>query len=188
MLFRSGQKTNYRDIFPIQPRAGEIPDCADSGVLGVLPGVIGSYMAAEAIKVITGVGTPLSGRILIVNLLDQSSQVLSIPVADSAEKKNKERIVSPDIVCEINLAQFKHLQDLHPGRVSVIDVRELYEFEEVPTLGINIPLYELHMAELPADSILVFICQSGLRSRMAVQVLKGRYKGEMYSLGTLLFK
>lgn len=177
----------YRDVFPEAPSEDQRPNCEDSGVLGMLPGVIGSYMAAEAIKMITGIGTPLSGRLLVIDLLDNSSQVFMIAGANPDLKKDKEKSGTEEAYA-INLEQFKRLSDLHAQRVCVIDVREVYEFEELPTLALNIPLYELLTAQLPLDKILVFICQSGSRSRMAVQVLKGHYKGEMYSLGTLLFK
>lgn len=194
----------YRDVFPEAPAADQRPDCANSGVLGILPGVIGSYMAAEAIKVITGIGTPLSGRLLIIDLLDHSSQVFMISKAPSFSKTVMADQVPDDTGLrqlqksgkvqererELDMEEFKRLQQQHGERIFVIDVREPYEFEEMPSAGINIPLYDLHssVAVLPSDKLLVFICQSGLRSRIAVQVLKDRYIGEMYSLGTLLFK
>lgn len=181
----------YRDVFAEAPATDQRPNCADSGVLGALPGVIGGYMAAEAIKVITGIGTPLSGRLLVIDLLDHSSQVFMIPKDPELRQLQK-----PDKIEEIerqqvlNMEEFERLQQQHGESIFVIDVREPYEFEEMPSAGTNIPLYDLHssVAMLPSEKLLVFICQSGLRSRIAVQVLKDRYRGEMYSLGTLLFK
>src|SRR5690606_30450707 len=74
----NGVTTNYRDLFPVSPPEGEVLNCAAGGVLGVLPGMIGLLQAMEVIKLLTGIGTPLSNRLLIYNLLNARSYTLDI--------------------------------------------------------------------------------------------------------------
>ena len=69
----------YRCLFPDPPPPGEVPSCAEAGVLGVLPGIVGSLQALEAIKLILGIGEPLIGRLLVVDTLDMDFRVLRVP-------------------------------------------------------------------------------------------------------------
>lgn len=70
---------NYRDLFPEPPKPGSIADCEQGGVLGVLPGMVGTVQATEAIKLVTGIGTPLRGRLWTYNLADQSTYTIQYP-------------------------------------------------------------------------------------------------------------
>ena len=76
-VFNYEEGPNYRDLFPHPPPPGMVPSCAEGGVLGVLPGIIGSMQASEAIKVITGIGQPLSGSLFLFDALDFSTQTVS---------------------------------------------------------------------------------------------------------------
>ena len=69
---------NYRDLFPTPPPPGLVPSCAEGGVIGVLPGIIGSLQANEVIKVITGVGEPLSGRLFLFDALTFETRTLKV--------------------------------------------------------------------------------------------------------------
>jgi adenylyltransferase/sulfurtransferase len=186
-VFNYQDGPNYRDVFPEAPPADEVPNCAEIGVLGVLPGIIGTYMANEAIKIICGIGETLSGRLMTINALDNSSSIFKV-------KKQKREVKSTDTtpaqpstptsVNEITMDELNIWLAERPDNIYLIDVRETYEFEDDNIGGVNIPLYELqeHIGELPQHKKLVFCCQTGQRSKMAIQLLSPTFKGEMYSL------
>ena len=185
-VFNYQEGPNYRDVFPEAPPADEVPNCAETGVLGVLPGIIGTYMANEAIKIICGIGETLSGKLMTINALDNTTRVFKVG-------KQKKIVTSPDISIaehapaihfEITMDELNSWLIRSPGEVQLIDVRETYEFEDYNIGGTNIPLYELkeNMGLLVPNKKLVFCCQTGQRSKMAIQLLKLLYKGQMYSL------
>lgn len=175
---------NYRDVFPEAPAPEQVPNCAEIGVLGVLPGIVGSYMANEAIKIICGIGEVLSGQLLVINTLDNTTGIYTFfkretdPESDAAipEPGKKDQ--------EISWEQLTTWLSDSPENIYIIDVREAYEFEEKNIGGINIPLYNLRsqLDELPLDRKLVFCCETGHRSQMAIQLLKPLLKAEMYNL------
>jgi molybdopterin/thiamine biosynthesis adenylyltransferase/rhodanese-related sulfurtransferase len=175
---------NYRDVFPEAPPADEVPNCAEIGVLSVLPGIIGTYMANEAIKIICGIGETLSGKLMTINALNNSISIFKVGTSQKQAKVADDKITASTTSHEITITELKKWLLDTPDEIHLIDVRESYEFEDYNIGGINIPLYELqeHIAVLPVDKKLVFYCQSGQRSRMAIQLLKPLYKGEMYSL------
>jgi len=173
---------NYRDLFPDPPLSGTVPNCNTAGVLGVLPGIIGTMQAAEVIKLITGIGKPLINTLYSYNLLTNQS----IDIAITALKNNstlpatREEIESRDynISCdmpieqntiEINVDTFEQL--ITDPQIQVVDVRE---WDEEPVITgfahIQIPLSELMTQEENGiGRKVVFICQSGVRSIQAVQ-------------------
>ena len=77
-VFNYKNGPTYRCLFPNPPSSNALPSCSEVGVLGVLPGIIGSFQALESIKVITGVGTPLSGRVLLYSALDQKTRLIGL--------------------------------------------------------------------------------------------------------------
>ncbi|TDO24458.1 HesA/MoeB/ThiF family protein [Pedobacter duraquae] len=172
---------NYRDVFTEAPDEGESPNCTEIGVVGALPGVIGTYMAAEAIKIICGFGVILSGKLLILNMLNHQQHIFTIG-SKSTQSESKASVKFQD--CEIDIVRFRALQDDVSENIFLVDVRENYEFEAENIGGINIPLYELReqIATLPLDKKLVFICETGQRSKMAVQLLRPMLSAELYYL------
>ena len=182
-VFNYQDGPDYRDVFPEAPPADEVPNCAEIGVLGVLPGIIGTYMANEAIKIICGIGETLSGKLMTMNALDNSTSIFKV-AKQKKEGKAADIVPIPNIPDEITMDQLNSWLNESANEVQLIDVRETYEFEDYNIGGINIPLYELkeHVEELPADKKIIFCCQTGQRSKMAIQILKSLYKGEMYSL------
>jgi len=186
-LFNYHDGPNYRDMFPEAPPSNEAPNCAEVGVLGILPGIIGMYMANEAIKVICGIGETLSGKFMSINALDNTTSIFGVtkqhheltnaPIAAIAEPIPSENY-------EITFDELNTWLQQTPDEIYLIDVREGYEFEDYNIGGTNIPLYELkeHIGSLPQDKKLIFCCHTGQRSKMAIQLLKPAYKGKMYSL------
>lgn len=187
----------YRDLF-IEPPAS-MPNCSQAGVMGVLPGIIGTMQANEAIKLITGTGKPLTNKILTYNSLD--NQVFEMgftatQAAFDAVPANRELLEKHDysfdcdfstgpVVLEINADEFSTL--IKKKNISVFDVRETGEQPAITGFEhILLPLSTISQAkdfDLP-DTDMVFICQSGIRSKKAATILAGKTKAgqKIYSL------
>src|SRR5690606_2653952 len=104
--FSAKTSINYRDLFPEPPKPDQIPNCAEAGVIGVLPGIIGSLMCNEAIKVITGIAKPLSNRLLTFNSLETTFMEFEIsPNPDSTKLLPKSidefKRTNYDLVCGV---------------------------------------------------------------------------------------
>jgi adenylyltransferase/sulfurtransferase len=183
----------YRCLFPEPPPPGLIPSCADAGVLGILPGTIGTIQATEAIKLLLGIGSSLAGRLLLYNALDMSFEYVKL-------KKNpncKACGPHPEVTALIDYNEFcgvpgvfhdigsaskdwditaceLSIQMKSGMAICLIDVREPHELAISWIEGAkNIPLGELagRLAELdPANEIVLF-CKSGSRSRRALELL-----------------
>ncbi|MFJ3312557.1 molybdopterin-synthase adenylyltransferase MoeB [Micrococcus endophyticus] len=182
----------YRDVFPERPEPGEVPSCAQAGVLGVLPGIIGSLMAAEAIKLLSGVGEPLVGRLLSVDALTMRFRELRLvadpertPVTDlSAHADQAPGAPGSVEACgaaggEIDPATLAALlaDPARAASLTLLDVREDWERRlrrvEVPAAVADrhVPL-DAVLAEPAAhapgpDRVLVVYCAAGARSARA---------------------
>ncbi len=180
----------YRCVFPLMPSASEIPNCDEQGVLGVLPGIVGSFQALETVKVISGIGETLSGKLLLYNGLDCSMYKIDIPVI----KENLEITnLSPDyqqLTCdssvEIKPEKLSALmRDKDP--IQLIDVRSEEEFQVDHLPGSkNIPLHEIAIRskELDINFPVYLVCQSGIRSLMALRCLSDKNpQFRLYHLG-----
>ena len=182
MTYVPGQAPCYRCLFP-NPADGLVPSCADVGVLGVLPGVLGTIAATEAIKLIVGAGLPLTGRLLTYDALELSfSEFRFARRVDCAVCGDHPSITAPsDPPGFCTLDEQRRIRLLSPAElrqalsapqrpIGLIDVREPDEFElgHLPR-AINIPLGEIErrLPELPRDQTLVFMCRSGARSLRA---------------------
>jgi len=176
---------NYRDLFPQPPGEGEIHNCEEAGVLGVLPGIIGTMQANETIKLITGIGQPLINRMLTYNALNNQTYELFLSVRKEAASlipANAEAFKatdyewlcsSPPATFEINTETFDQI--LVDGNAAVIDVREIEEFPIVTEFShLQIPLSQIgEKARTIATDTVVIFCQSGKRSLQAAQYLSG---------------
>ena len=190
------EAVNYRDIFPDPPKEGEVLNCAEAGVLGALPGIIGTMMANETIKLITGIGEPLANQLLTYNALNNQVYQLTLSARKETRSlipENEAAFLQMDYVwlcssqmskAEIDVDTFNTL--IATGSVDVIDVREP---DEMPVANefsnIKIPLAQLskNTPLIKSDTIVAF-CQSGNRSLQAVKILSGIF-GEgkkVYSL------
>lgn len=191
-----GKTGNYRDLFPRQPAPGEVMNCAEAGVLGVLPGIIGSIQASETIKLITGIGEPLVNQLMTYNTLDNRvnifgyrSQKLSEGIFPRSEmdflKMNYENeCVTEGHLFGIGAGKFDEM--LRQEGIRFIDVREIHELPVVAEFETTrIPLGELKQKinELAEDTI-VFFCQSGIRSLQAAIMTAEHFgePGRFYSL------
>jgi molybdopterin/thiamine biosynthesis adenylyltransferase/rhodanese-related sulfurtransferase len=178
---------HYRDIFPEPPAGDEVLTCAEAGVLGVLPGIIGTMQAAEAIKLITGIGEPLINKLYTFNLLNNQSYQFEL-----AKRKDSDALVPLTIeafqqtdyvwLCENNNQSFDISIDdfetlLAKGDADIIDVREPGELPGVSEFSsIQIPLSQLEKKfDNSSGSTVVFFCQSGIRSARAAQWVNEKY-------------
>jgi adenylyltransferase/sulfurtransferase len=191
----SNETVNYRDLFPEPPKEGEVLNCAEAGVLGVLPGIIGTMMANETIKLITGIGEPLVNQLLTYNALNNQVYVLNLSARKETRslipKDEKEFLktdyewlcASPIQEAEIDSHTFNRMMN---GNVDIVDVRELHEMPAVNEfLHTRIPLAQLadNILLIKSDTVIAF-CQSGKRSLQAAKVLSGIFGDtkKVYSL------
>jgi adenylyltransferase/sulfurtransferase len=151
-VFNHQNSATYRDLFPTPPPPEQAPNCAEAGVLGVLPGIIGSMQALEAIKVITNIGEPLSGKLLIFDTLSMQSRIIRIPKISDMPKVTK--LIDYEMFCglkSVNDITFETLQTLNDYQL--IDVRELHEYEAKNIGGELMPLSELEKYLSPNEGV-----------------------------------
>jgi adenylyltransferase/sulfurtransferase len=176
----------YRDLYPAPPPPNAVGNCNEAGVLGVLPGILGVMQANEVIKILTGIGEPLSSKLLTYDALTCRSSVLQL------KRRSAELLVEAASVAacsvgetgiEIGTSQLcEWLAERRPLRL--IDVRGLDEHADRSIGGDCIPLPKLPevAAGLPTDVALVFYCQSGLRSRKAIDFMLSMGRTNVFSL------
>jgi len=190
---QANNTTNYRDLFPIPPQEGEVLNCSENGVLGVLPGIIGTMQAAEVIKLITGIGTPLVNKILNYNLLNHQFYEIRISHADDTytipETEAKFLAMSKPIygnkIINIDGEEFDALRKRES--TLLIDVRESHEFPVLdPAVFLKAPMsgFPASLNQEVVEENIVLICQHGIRSVAAAEWLKEKYGSSkhIYSL------
>ncbi|MDJ1491929.1 HesA/MoeB/ThiF family protein [Cytophagaceae bacterium DM2B3-1] len=178
-VFNYENGPTYRCLF--DEGDAEPPNCADIGVLGVLPGVIGMYQALEVIKLITGIGELLSGKLLMINTLHNIHRTIKIKRRQPIISSNPQEAKTVSLKDENRMVPVFGVVKafLQNPEVQFIDVREQAldntVFPKEKTL--HIPLSQLagYVDELPQDKLLVVFCQSGRMSNVAVQMLTQQY-------------
>lgn len=193
-VFNYEDGPNYRDLYPEPPPPGLVPSCAEGGVLGILPGIIGVIQATETVKILLGVGTTLSGRLLLYDSLKMSfrelklrknpatppitglidyEQFCGIPQAQADEAKTTDEIPT------LTVADLKARMEAGKDFI-LVDVRNLNEYEigKIPGSTL-IPLPEIEngsgveqVRQLVNGSELIVHCKSGVRSAKALAILK----------------
>ncbi|GAB2502984.1 ThiF family adenylyltransferase [Corynebacterium atrinae] len=167
-VFHAGHGPIYEDLFPTPPAPGVVPSCAEAGVLGPVVGVVGSAMASEALKLVTGLGTPLIGTLGYFSSLDGRWEYL--PVAGSPATVDK-------LLREGPPSQGVREVSTIPDGAVLIDVREPPEFATSHRPGArNVPLQVILDGEWlpPEGETVVMYCASGQRSATAVAALAAR--------------
>ncbi len=178
----------YRCLYPEPPDAGEIPSCAEAGVLGVLPGLIGTIQATEALKMILGIGEPLIGRVLRVNALDMRFKTTRLAADPECplcgDHPTIKELRSMDSTCKAGGDDDENLE-IQPDElrrrieqgeaIFLLDVREPHEWDLSRIDGATlIPLRSLpeNVDKLDADAHIVVYCHSGMRSFRATTWLR----------------
>ncbi|MFL9843963.1 molybdopterin-synthase adenylyltransferase MoeB [Flavobacterium rhizosphaerae] len=184
----NGTTVNYRHLFPTPPSPLKVQDCNEAGVLGVLPGIIGTLQATEIIKYITGIGQVMAGRLYTYNLLTAKSFCFQIsenadvnsliPVSKAAFKATDYDWVcgtKVDNVEELTANEFISVID--DADTIIIDVRERHELPEPGFRCVSMPMSGIVTA-LPdiREKKIVLFCQSGKRSLKAAQLFIDKYK------------
>jgi adenylyltransferase/sulfurtransferase len=187
------ESPNYRDLFPEPPPPGMVPSCAEGGVVGVLPGLIGLIQATEAVKILTGIGTTLSGRLLLFDALKMSFRELKL--RPNPERPVIEALIDYQEFCgvggtapgqeesgsvdSISVLELKDLLDRGSGELVLIDVRNPPEAEIAVIQGATlIPLDRIESGEaveevrrLASGKTLYVHCKMGGRSAKALIAL-----------------
>lgn len=181
---------NYRDLFPTPPPPGMVPSCAEGGVLGVLPGIIGSIQALEVIKVLTGIGKPLSGKLFLLDTLDFTTRVVNVRKDENNPLTGKnptiKELIDYEEFCGLNTEDLEvqevTAEELHEYRqqgkkFTLIDVREPYEYEAGNLGGDLIPVGNIaaHTRDIPKEGMVILHCKSGARSSRAIKLLSERF-------------
>ncbi|MBN1966993.1 MAG: molybdopterin-synthase adenylyltransferase MoeB [Anaerolineae bacterium] len=197
----------YRCLFPSPPPPGLVPSCADGGVLGVLPGTIGTLQATEAIKLIVGFGDSMIGRLLLYDATDMSFETIKLrknpncPVC--GEHPTITELIDYEAFCGV--PAHDHSTYLEAGKQPVrgitvdevkarldagddlllLDVREPVEWEiSVIDGALTIPKHDVlrHLDELPRDRDMVVFCRSGIRSADVIRLLQGEGYTRLYNM------
>ncbi|ETB23873.1 molybdopterin biosynthesis MoeZ [Mycobacterium avium subsp. avium 11-4751] len=189
-----GRGLNYRDLYPEPPPPGAVPSCAEGGVLGVVCASIASVMSTEVIKLITGIGESLLGRLMIYDALEMSYRTIAIrrdpcdasrpaitTLVDYEQLCGAAPAASTDAAtggaeAAITPRQLRELLD-SGAKLALIDVREPVEFDIVHLDGAQlIPQSSINsgegLAKLPADRMPVLYCKTGVRSAQALAVVR----------------
>jgi sulfur-carrier protein adenylyltransferase/sulfurtransferase len=188
-VFWAEHGPQYRDLYPEPPPPGMVPSCAEGGVLGILCASIGSIMATEAIKLITGIGEPLLGRLMVYDALEMTYR--TVKVRKDPEGEPISGLIDYEAFCgtvsdeaqEAAAGSTITAQELREmvergDEPYIVDVREPAEFEILRIPGsVLVPKGEIlsgaALATLPQDKKIVLHCKSGVRSAEALAALKG---------------
>lgn len=172
---------NYRDIFPVPPDADSVPNCEQAGVLGVLPGMIGSIQASEAIKIVTGTGTPLADKLVLLDALTMELTTITLPALQARntiknlmdyedfcginQKNSKSLSIKTNAMKEITVQELQSLKESGED-FQLIDVREPHEYDICNLDGELIPMSQIphNVAKISKDKKVVVHCRSGKRS------------------------
>lgn len=190
-VFNYNEGPSYRCLFPEPPKAGSVPNCSDVGVIGILPGLIGTQQANEVLKIILEIGIPLSGKLLTYNALDNSSLTLNVNRSESEIQKVKSadynfETIDYDLFCGIvenETTSDISIEDLTKWYAAskdfqVIDVRADWEQPRLNKENVLcVPLDKLYngVSGISKTKDVVVICQHGVRSRFAIEMLEKDY-------------
>ena len=183
----------YRCVYPEAPPEHLVPSCAEGGVLGVLAGMVGSFQTSEALKLLLGIGTPLVGRLLLIDALDARVREVRIardpacPLCGDAPTIHDVAAAPPRASLELTVPELavEELDEVLAGGALLLDVREPHEAVLGPVPGaLAIPAGELEarMHELDTARTYVVACRVGAKSRWAAQRLKEAGFGRLYHL------
>jgi sulfur-carrier protein adenylyltransferase/sulfurtransferase len=191
-VFATEQGPCYRCLYPEPPPPGLVPSCAEGGVLGILPGLVGVMQATEAIKLILGIGDPLIGRLLLIDALGMKFRELKLrknPDCPACGRnrtitrlidynefcgiRGEETPVSTTGIPTMQVEELKRRLDAGDN-LFVLDVREPHEYQICNINGYLIPLGDLpkRVSELDSSREIVAHCRSGVRSGKAVEFLQ----------------
>ncbi|MGY6522703.1 MAG: ThiF family adenylyltransferase [Mongoliitalea sp.] len=179
---------NYRDLYPTPPSAFEVPNCNETGVLGVLPGIIGTFMAAECIKYLSGFGETLEDHMLFYKFLNHQTYQISLSKNPASENNRPQTLSELQQIDYHDFCGFQQeikwleltsfLNNNSQIQSVLVDVREPHELPKLENFSyLSIPLDELESAsnQLRNYQNIFLFCQSGIRSLKAVKILQTQF-------------
>lgn len=179
-VFNYQNGPSYRCLFPEPPKAGSVPSCSEIGVLGVLPGIIGSMQANEVLKIILDLGDVLNGKLVMYNCLTTQSSSFTInrvasEVSKILDSANRFETTDYDLFCGVKQISERTAEEAFLVKnAQFIDVREPHEQPKIESLNpVYIPLgiLEQELDTMPKEKETIVFCQSGIRSKKALEVL-----------------
>lgn len=188
---------DYRSLFPEPPPHSSMATCNEAGVIGVLPGTIGMLQATEAIKYLCGIGSNLSGRLIIYDALEMTIDTF---VIDHAENENSSAPKTVDEFLGMDYSTYCNsgnsgIKELEPNelesfieqhRVSIFDIREVFEettFNSITSIHMPLSRMKLEESNFEMDIVNIFVCHRGISSRSLVEkLLLNNVTGNFYSL------
>ena len=189
-VFNYQNGSSYRCLFPTAPKEGVIPNCSEIGVLGVLPGIIGSMQANEVLKIILGLGDVLSGKLLCYNALTTQTTTLLINKSETEinkvlSKKESFQNTVEKLNCDFYVPEISIEEAFKKNNIQFIDVRENDELPKVEVLNpLYIPLseFENNLKKIDSKKEKMIFCQTGIRSKAAVSILQKNNINNSYSI------
>jgi molybdopterin/thiamine biosynthesis adenylyltransferase/rhodanese-related sulfurtransferase len=184
-VFNYQNGPTYRCLYPEPPVDGEVANCAEIGVVGVLPGIAGALQANEVIKVITGIGEILNGKLLIFDAL--TMQFDTFDITGNTTNKKIDKLIDYDFFCgtikEISSVELKEKIKFKED-FQLIDVREQEEYQLKNIGGILIPLntLEANLDKISLEKEVIVHCASGMRSKKAVNLLREKGFKKVFNL------
>ena len=201
-VFNYNNGPNYRDLFPSSPSPELAPNCAEAGVLGVLPGIIGTMQASEAIKILLGIGKSLSGQLMVIDLKTMTTRLLTYgkdttrkPITEMSEElvmaacETTRHPAEPTSSNTLQISPIDFVYKRAQGwKPFLLDVRRADEESITSLQGTDLRIMHLEvpskMQELPRDNDIVVYCRTGVRSAAVVRFLSdnGWRKENVYNL------
>ncbi|PWA07726.1 HesA/MoeB/ThiF family protein [Flavobacterium laiguense] len=176
-VFNYKNGPSYRCLFPEQEGLNAVPNCVESGVLGILPNTLGTFQATEVLKIVLGIGTVLSGKLLIYDALHFQTQTINF---SKNPKMIEKGIINGTLLLnskktEVDLSPEAFLEKCNQLGIVVIDVRELEETPEFKgnnVIRIPLSMLEDYSKKLDKNQEIVLFCQTGQRSLAAMNYLQ----------------
>jgi len=177
-VFNYQNGPTYRCLIPEQPVQNEVLSCSQVGVIGVLPGIIGSYQALEVIKMITGHGNVLSGKLLIIDTLKPDHIIISVERNEKYARIEKLGEYGsfcnhiPENVKTISVQQLNSV--INENHILVFDIRDKRQFDQYHILSVHIEIEELlnNPQILNKEKQIVIVCEKGVKSAAIIEVLQ----------------
>ena len=186
-VFNYNNGPTYRCLFPVPPTKENIPNCSEVGVLGVLPGIVGSMQANEVLKIVLGIGEVLSGKLCCYNSKTNDFQTLLIQKNEDLIAKYRGVPIGqlPELNCELGVQEISINEAMKKEEALIIDVRE---FHETPKLDLEnyeqIPMKDVpfNLDRIDLGKEVIVVCQRGIRSIKVVEFLQEQNIKNCYSL------
>lgn len=191
-VFNYQNGPSYRCLYPTPPDSGSVPNCSETGVIGILPGVVGTRMATECIKMILGIGDVLSGKLLVMDLLSNNSLIVSVQRYDANFDRTQLESDYENPCDSSPIEKQEHItaEELHKRlqkdeKITILDVREPFETEICSfAKSLLIPMGQIPQRTHEIDPLTttIVVCHHGVRSQQVIDFLKNKGYSNLINL------